>query len=354
MSHVIFSSLINIGLASLQVFADLAPGFAHRGLSRAGRLAQNRSVDASPEHSSPADIAWAHFTELTDDYVNRPALRELLRKMWVARPDLQTRIWECACKIVGAEHWRQVLALVCGAHGKSPPSEGESLPVSGGRNAVFRVGGRVVKVFLGGGLEVDEAGGVPEESAGKQDNGNLEHGNGHCLQNGGGVVIGTGGEQGGSDDRSDEGVAEDTDEENGGAEQERMFRTELMMHELIGTSGSPLVRTVPALLGHGVLIEREDGSLALEDTGSAGNSATDSGHGIGKVAEPGFGGSAERRSEGGETRRKCRSKESGKCEAVERRTANGTVEEANGTADVKRTWMYVITAECEGTLLSDV
>ncbi|GAQ84534.1 Phosphatidylserine-specific receptor PtdSerR [Klebsormidium nitens] len=345
------------------VFSDLAPGFAHRGLSRAGRLAQNRSVDASPEHSSPADIAWSHFTDLTDDYVNRPALRELLRKMWAARPDLRSRIWDCACKTVGAEHWRQVLALVCAAHEKPSPSRGESLPVSGGRNAVFRVGGRVVKVFLGGGLEEDEAGVVPEVSAGHGDDGKIEHGNGQCLQNGRALSNGAGDVQSRRDHTCQARDAEDEDEENGGREQERMFRTELMMHELIRTAKSPLVRTVPALLGHGVIIEGEDGSLALEDMKSGGKSATEPGHANGKVVKVGLRGPAGGCLEdgagigNGANRVEGKTRTSGKGragEVVEERNVNGTVEEPSGTADVKRRWMYVIMAECEGTLFSDV
>jgi hypothetical protein len=366
-----------------QVLADLAPGFHHRGLARAGRLAQKRPEEPpSSEPTTSANFAWGHFTDPSEDYIGKQALRELLRKMWALRPDLHQRLWESACKTVGAEHWQRVLGEICWEHQLGSIGREESLPLSGGRSAVFRVGRNVVKVFVGSGaLEGEATGKRAKEGAGKSNGtkgGSLKRnglvcnpgeasdgaseGDGSAEQNG--LVRNLGGSDEENNGKGELGgcvngdgpvcteeVAELEDAEERGRDQAEMFRTEVIMHELIRASKTALTEVVPQLVGYGVLVEEDDGSLALESSSLGGMGEEDSlanDKDIHKLAAKPK--QSVENSEGTK-----RGRVWGKMRAEDAaENGSGGLENGSGLTDERRRWMYVVTAECEGTQLSEV
>lgn len=371
-----------------QVLADLAPGFHHRGLARAGRLAQKRPEGpASSEPATSANVAWGHFTDPSEDYIGKQALRELLRKMWALRPDLHPRLWECACKTVGADHWQRVLREICREHELGSIGKEETLPLSGGRSAVFRVGRNVVKVFVSSGAPEGD-GSVATEGRAKQGAGESNGAQGGSLTRNG-LVCNQGGaadgaseqskgdgsivdsgllrKSGGANDgnngkgelgycpngvgsvRSEEG-ADPEDAKKRGRDQAEMYRTEVIMHELIRTSKSSLTEVVPQLVGYGVLVEEDNGSPALERSFLVEVEKNDLlANGIHKHAAKSK--QSVESLEGSErVCKKGRAKDAAENAAL----GSGGLENGSGLTDERRRWMYVVTAECEGTQLSEV
>lgn len=101
------------------VCLDMAPGFYHRGIARAGHLAiqdkeegaskrNNQELDAisvEAQESSCLDVDTLathtekqsnHFISNTSKggYLDRSELRDWLRRLWKLRPDLHPRLWK--------------------------------------------------------------------------------------------------------------------------------------------------------------------------------------------------------------------------------------------------------------------
>ncbi|CAK9268959.1 unnamed protein product [Sphagnum jensenii] len=196
-----FVNTTNLELVCL----DMAPGFHHRGVARAGRLAIAESV-MSTGKKDPADhqalaantvghrvrsVAMEghehvengkqpngcgevlnhenesllldvdflvqhteehsnHFLSNTSKagYLERTELRDWLHRLWKYRPDLHQCIWKCACMALDAGTWLQRVMCICESCGLSKPVGEEQLPVGNGSNPVYLVGNHVIKLCL--------------------------------------------------------------------------------------------------------------------------------------------------------------------------------------------------------------
>ncbi|CAK9871623.1 unnamed protein product [Sphagnum jensenii] len=187
-----FVNTTNLELVCL----DMAPGFHHRGVARAGRLAiaeKTTEVIASdvPDHQRSRSVAMEghehvengkqlngcgdvlnhenesllldvdflvqhteehsnHFLSNTSKagYLERTELRDWLRRLWKYRPDLHQCIWKCACMALDAGTWLQRVMCICESYGLSKPVGEEQLPVGNGSNPVYLVGNHVIKLCL--------------------------------------------------------------------------------------------------------------------------------------------------------------------------------------------------------------
>ncbi|KAG0565056.1 hypothetical protein KC19_8G160000 [Ceratodon purpureus] len=154
------------------VCLDMAPGFYHRGIARAGHLAMQESqertdksnqeldaVSVAAQESSFLDVDNLathtekhsnHFISNTSKggYLDRSELRDWLRRLWKLRPDLHTRLWKCACLALDAESWLQRVIAICKTHNLPVPVEEEQLPVGNGSNPVYLLGDFAIKLCV--------------------------------------------------------------------------------------------------------------------------------------------------------------------------------------------------------------
>ncbi|XVF36680.1 hypothetical protein REPUB_Repub19eG0078100 [Reevesia pubescens] len=190
------------------VCLDMAPGYHHKGVCRAGLLAldegslENMSYDndhfsnsdltrkqkrvqilrslESENHKGIADSAsksynlWkqdfsydinfiATFLDREKDHYTSPwsssncigprEMREWLSKLWVGKPGMRELIWKGACLALNADKWLECLGKICFFHNLPFPNENEKLPVGTGSNPVYVMDEYVVKIFVDGGLE---------------------------------------------------------------------------------------------------------------------------------------------------------------------------------------------------------
>ncbi|KAL3504772.1 hypothetical protein ACH5RR_034613 [Cinchona calisaya] len=181
------------------VCLDMAPGYRHKGICRAGILAldEGSSEDAFKNSSctensisrldltrkekrikihEPAEskkqrnVEFAYdikflsmfLDEERDHYnsvwsssnvIGQRNMRGWLHKLWVRRPELRGLIWKGACLALNAARWYGCLEQIC-AHHKFPlPTDEEKLPVGTGSNPVYLAAENVIKIFVEGGLE---------------------------------------------------------------------------------------------------------------------------------------------------------------------------------------------------------
>eukprot|EP00850_Spirogloea_muscicola_P016123 SM000128S26256 [mRNA] locus=s128:406426:412790:- [translate_table: standard] len=169
------------------VCRDMAPGFRHRGIARAGRLAEElggrrdrylgrvdsrgrtvkkgkvladaESADLVKDLESAqlsndwelreVDFAGAvdHFSDDSDGYLSRKCLREWLCQLWLLRPHLRDRVWQCACMAMNASEWLKRVQAICVAIGLPLPEGVEKFPVGRGSNPVYILGDLVLKIY---------------------------------------------------------------------------------------------------------------------------------------------------------------------------------------------------------------
>ncbi|KAK6277496.1 F-box domain - like 10 [Theobroma cacao] len=194
------------------VCLDMAPGYCHKGVCRAGLLAldegslenieKNMSFDKdnfsysdltrkekrvrtlrsqySENHKGITNGAnksynlWkqdfsydinflAVFLDRERDHYTSPwssgncigprEMREWLSKLWVGKPGMRELIWKGACLAVNADKWLECLGKICFFHNLPFPNDNEKLPVGTGSNPVYVMDEYVVKIFVEGGLE---------------------------------------------------------------------------------------------------------------------------------------------------------------------------------------------------------
>ncbi|KAI9097565.1 hypothetical protein K1719_025336 [Acacia pycnantha] len=85
--------------------------------------------------------------------IGQRELREWLSKLWVGKPEMRELIWKGACIALNADKWSECLYEICSLHNMPSPLDDERLPVGTGSNPVFLVGNTVLKIFVEGGLE---------------------------------------------------------------------------------------------------------------------------------------------------------------------------------------------------------
>ncbi|CAM6089280.1 unnamed protein product [Calypogeia fissa] len=196
-SVAVTQNFVNVNNLEI-VCMDLAPGYRHRAIARAGMIAlEGRTVgqkpaleeaDSHPENpvftrkdrqSSPIsinneDVILANGVKraggitdknlllaldaLTVRLEDRPPsahkensmeekMRKWLRTLWVERPELQQIVWRGACLALDAGTWLQRINIISTACGFPPPEGEEQLPVVDGSNPVYFVGDHVIKLY---------------------------------------------------------------------------------------------------------------------------------------------------------------------------------------------------------------
>ncbi|KAL8487909.1 hypothetical protein ACS0TY_024268 [Phlomoides rotata] len=193
------------------VCLDMAPGYSHKGICRAGLLAIDSRfeeieknvvcIENSSSYSdlsrkekrvrmckSPEDAGYEncingmsisnrsgdleysydisflsifldnerdHYTSLwsSSNCIGQREMRGWLSKLWFRRPELRELIWKGACLALNAEKWYERVGEICAFHEYPPPLLEEKLPVGTGSNPVYLINDRVIKIFAEGGLE---------------------------------------------------------------------------------------------------------------------------------------------------------------------------------------------------------
>ncbi|KAG7587480.1 F-box-like domain superfamily [Arabidopsis thaliana x Arabidopsis arenosa] len=195
------------------VCLDMAPGYHHKGVCRAGLLAlddensedlENETHDEDDNTLSYSDLTrkekrirmngggetenqeedanavskrynmWkngfsynidflASFLDKERDHYNFPwsmgnsvgqrEMRAWLSKLWVLKPEMRELIWKGACIALNAEKWLRCLEEVCTFHNLPFVTEDEKLPVGTGSNPVYLLSDYAIKLFVEGGLE---------------------------------------------------------------------------------------------------------------------------------------------------------------------------------------------------------
>ncbi|KAL3733117.1 hypothetical protein ACJRO7_022611 [Eucalyptus globulus] len=193
------------------VCLDMAPGYRHKGVSRAGLLAVDGGMSGEVEMAdlhqfdtlSDSDstrkekrLRTQHGDQLTNggsansasksydmwkqefsydidflamfldkerDHYTSPwssgncigqrEMREWLFKLWVGKPEMRELLWKGACLALNTEKWLKCLAEICSFYKLPHPTDSERLPVGTGSNPVYLIGDHVVKIFVEDGLE---------------------------------------------------------------------------------------------------------------------------------------------------------------------------------------------------------
>nr|GMD94024.1 F-box protein At1g78280 [Ipomoea batatas] len=194
------------------VCLDMAPGYRHKGVCRAGLLALDEDViedvrmniqsaennfsysDLSrkekrtkvPQHIEDSDCETArnvdpefndtsnlefsydinflamfldkerdHYNSLwsLSNCIGQREMREWLSRLWHRRPVLRDLIWKGACIALNSSIWFECMEEICAYHELPLPTEDERLPVGTGSNPVYLVSNNVIKILVEGGLE---------------------------------------------------------------------------------------------------------------------------------------------------------------------------------------------------------
>ncbi|XP_021900784.1 F-box protein At1g78280 [Carica papaya] len=194
------------------VCLDMAPGYRHKGVVRAGLLAldgdsledierdtlsdknslsypdltrkekrvrihetgENQNHEGTDRVSSKSYDLWKHgfsydidflstFLDRERDHYSSPwssgncigqrEMRQWLSKLWIAKPAMRELIWKGACLALHADKWLECLTKICAFHNLPFPCDDERLPVGTGSNPVYLLADCAVKIFVEGGLE---------------------------------------------------------------------------------------------------------------------------------------------------------------------------------------------------------
>ncbi|GMN45361.1 hypothetical protein TIFTF001_014549 [Ficus carica] len=194
------------------VCLDMAPGYRHKGVCRAGLLAldedsiedvknnisyDNNDLSYSDQSRKEKRVRtletgenfedgqtenvvsksynlWKHgfsydieflsmFLDKERDHYNSPwssgncmgqrEMREWLYRLWVGKPGMRDLIWKGACLALDAGRLLECMGEICAFHNLPSPTELERLPVGTGSNPVYLVADFVVKIFVEEGLE---------------------------------------------------------------------------------------------------------------------------------------------------------------------------------------------------------
>ncbi|CAN6479936.1 unnamed protein product [Victoria cruziana] len=199
------------------VCLDMAPGYQHKGVARAGTLAIHKDEYSSLQMIAPDGVKHLNLSDTsrkgkrlkvsevgenpyacksiehvlngksnsathygfqpfsyTVDYlssfldedkghynscwcvsncIGQREFREWLHKLWIEKPELRDLVWKGACIAVDAGRWFECLIGICSFHNLPFPSEDEKLPVGNGSNPVYLTANHVIKIYVEGGLE---------------------------------------------------------------------------------------------------------------------------------------------------------------------------------------------------------
>ncbi|XP_043689976.1 F-box protein At1g78280-like [Telopea speciosissima] len=85
--------------------------------------------------------------------ISEREMRGWLHKLWVGKPGMRNLIWKGACLAMNTDKWSSCMAKICAFHNLPAPSDDERFPVGTGSNPVFLIDGYVIKIYVEGGLE---------------------------------------------------------------------------------------------------------------------------------------------------------------------------------------------------------
>ncbi|KAJ7561350.1 hypothetical protein O6H91_03G025100 [Diphasiastrum complanatum] len=151
-----FVNTTNLELVCL----DMAPGYRHRGITRAGPLALQKGYMSTEYQGITQDWIYdvkaltmhakSYLTSQMHEnkYLGQAELRGWLRILWTSRPDLRQQIWRSACFSLDAGTWLETVTSICHAHGLPLPVNEEKLPVGHGSNMIYIVGDYAIKIYL--------------------------------------------------------------------------------------------------------------------------------------------------------------------------------------------------------------
>ncbi|CAN4092437.1 unnamed protein product [Withania somnifera] len=96
-----------------------------------------------------------HYTSLwsSSNSIGQREMREWLSKLWVGKPENRNLIWKGACLALNADRWYTRVREICTFHGLPLPTDDERLPVGTGSNPVYLAGDNVIKILVEEGLE---------------------------------------------------------------------------------------------------------------------------------------------------------------------------------------------------------
>ncbi|KAK6940180.1 F-box domain [Dillenia turbinata] len=85
--------------------------------------------------------------------IGQRELREWLSKLWVGKPGMRELLWKGACIALNVSKWSDCVNQICALHNLPSPTEDEQLPVGTGSNPVFLIADYAIKIFVEGGPE---------------------------------------------------------------------------------------------------------------------------------------------------------------------------------------------------------
>lgn len=171
------------------VCLDMAPGYQHKGVCRAGLLALGEGHNGTDDNLSCSEVTRKekrvkiddhmeedintefsydinfltmfldkdrdHYNSLwsTSNCIGQRELRDWLWKLWIGKPHLRDLVWKGACIALHANKWSKCMEEVCAFHNICLPTDEEKFPVGTGSNPVYLVADNVVKIFVEDGLE---------------------------------------------------------------------------------------------------------------------------------------------------------------------------------------------------------
>ncbi|KAK4434216.1 F-box protein [Sesamum alatum] len=96
-----------------------------------------------------------HYTSLwsSSNCIGQREMRDWLWKLWVGRPGLRDLVWKGACLALNAGKWYERVREICAFHEFPLPLHNEKLPVGTGSNPVYLIDDYAIKIFAEGGLE---------------------------------------------------------------------------------------------------------------------------------------------------------------------------------------------------------
>ncbi|CAL5385904.1 unnamed protein product [Camellia sinensis] len=96
-----------------------------------------------------------HYNSLwsSSNCIGQREMREWLWKLWIAKPGLRNLIWKGACLALNAEKWSECVREICTFHELPFPTDDERFPVGMGSNPVYLISDHVIKLYVEDGLE---------------------------------------------------------------------------------------------------------------------------------------------------------------------------------------------------------
>ncbi|KAL0368842.1 UNVERIFIED_CONTAM: F-box protein [Sesamum calycinum] len=96
-----------------------------------------------------------HYASLWNpsNCIGQREMRDWLWKLWVGRPGLRDLVWKGACLALNAGKWYERVREVCAFYEFPSPLHDEKLPVGTGSNPVYLIDDYAIKIFAEGGLE---------------------------------------------------------------------------------------------------------------------------------------------------------------------------------------------------------